>query len=93
MGRGWTDVGHAKGDQGIEEGGGHSPGQPVVKVELQGVGDGLDQALEADLDPGGQAEQQAQYPQPAADKGLDPRAAAQERRPGDTMAPDRTREP
>ena len=93
MGRGWADVGHAKGDQGIEEGGGHSPGQPVVKVELQGVGDGLDQALEADLDPGGQAEQQAQYPQPAADKGLDPRAAAQERRPGDTMAPDRICEP
>jgi hypothetical protein len=89
MGRGWADVGHAQGDQGIEEGGGHGPGEPVVKVELQGVGDGLDQTLEADLDPGRQAEQQAQHPQPATDKGLDPRAAAQEHRPGDTMAPGR----
>ncbi len=76
MGRWWADVGHAEGDQGIEEGGGDGPRQPFVQVELEAVGDGLDQALEADLDPGGQAQQQAQDPQPATDQGLDPGAAA-----------------
>ena len=33
-------------------------GEPVVEVELQAAGDGLDQALEADLDAGGEAEQE-----------------------------------
>jgi len=69
---GWrrVDVGHAQGDQGVEEGGGQGPGQPVVQVELEPVGHRLDQALEADVDPGGQAEQQTQNPQPAADHDL-----------------------
>ncbi|HEV3503666.1 MAG TPA: hypothetical protein VG637_00080, partial [Actinomycetes bacterium] len=93
MGRRRADVGHAEGDQGIEEGGGDRSGQPFVQVELQAVGDGLDQALEADLDPGGQAEQEAQDPQPAADQGLDPGAAAQEQRPRDPVAPGRICEP
>jgi hypothetical protein len=93
MGRRRADVGHAEGDQGIEEGGGDGPGQPIVQVELEAVGDGLDQALEADLDPGGQAQEQAQDPQAATDQGLDPGAAAQERRPRDPVAPARICEP
>ena len=93
MGRGWADVGHAQGDQGIEEGGGHGPREPVVKVELQGVGDGLDQTLEADLDPGRQAEQQAQDPEAGADQGVDAGSVAEEDRPGDTVAPGRICEP
>src|SRR4029453_12598434 len=65
---GGADVGAAEGDQGVEEGGGEGAGQPLVEVELEAVGDRLDQALEADLDPGGQAEQQAKDPEPAADQ-------------------------
>ena len=45
-----ADVGHPEGDQGVEEGRGQGPGQPVVEVELEAVGDGLHQALEPDLD-------------------------------------------
>jgi hypothetical protein len=57
MRRGRADVGHPQGDQGVEESRGQGTGKPVVEVELEAVGDGLDQALEADLDAGGEAEE------------------------------------
>jgi hypothetical protein len=82
-----ADVGHPQGDQGVEEGRGQGPGQPVVEVELEAVGDGLDQALEPDLDTGGKAEEQAQDPEAGADQGLDAGGVAEEDRPGDAMAP------
>jgi hypothetical protein len=91
--RGWADVGHPEGDQGVEEGGGQGSREPVVEVELEAVGDGLDQALEADLDAGGEAEEQAQDPQAGADQGLDAGGVAEEDRPGDAVAPDRICEP
>jgi hypothetical protein len=90
---GRADVGHAQGDQGVQEGRGQGPGQPVVEVQLEAVGDGLDQALEPDLDAGGEAEEQAQDPEAGADQGLDAGRVAEKDRPGDTVAPDRICEP
>ena len=90
---GRADVGHPQGDQRVEEGRGQGPGQPVVEVQLEAVGDGLDQALEADLDAGGEAEEQAQDPEAGADQGLDAGGVAEEDRPGDAMAPGRICEP
>jgi hypothetical protein len=93
MGRGRADVGHPQGDQRVEEGRGQRPGQPVVEVELEAVDDRLDQALEADLDAGGEAEEQPQDPEAGADQGLDAGGVAEEDRPGDAVAPDRICEP
>jgi len=87
--RGRADVGHPQGDQGVEEGRGQSPGQPVVEVELEAVGDGLDQTLEPDLDAGGEAEEQAQDPEAGADQGVDAGGVAEEDRPRDPVAPSR----
>ena len=81
-----ADVGDAQGDQGVEEGRGQGPREPVVEVELEleAVGDGLDQSLEADLDPGGEAEEEA-----GADQGLDAGGVAEEDQPGDAVTPGR----
>jgi hypothetical protein len=87
MGRRWVELGDAEGDQGVQEGGGHGPTEPVAGLQLQPVGHRLGQAGQADVDPGGQAEQQAQDPQTTGGQRFNPGAAAQERRPGDAMAP------
>ena len=78
-----------QGDQRVEEGRGQGPRQPVVEVQLEAVGDRLDQALEPDLDPGGEAEEQAQDPQACADQGVDAGGVTEEDRPGDAVAPGR----
>jgi hypothetical protein len=88
-----ADVGDAQGDQWVEEGRGQGPREPVVEVELEAVGDGLDQSLEADLDPGGEAEEEAQDPEAGADQGLDAGGVAEEDGPWDAVAPDRICEP
>ena len=93
MRRGRADVGHPQGDQGVEEGRSQRPREPVVEVELEAVGDRLDQTLEPDLDAGGEAEEQAQDPQAGSDQGLDAGSVPEEDGPGDAVAPGRTRQP